>query len=102
MAKLLLEKGCKVYGGVRRISQAELVRLERLGIEKDVELKELGLIEQNNIFRVICDVGMDEFYNLATQSFVAASWELPNYAADVDSMAVARSTLLNTYGRCVS
>lgn len=90
LAKLLLEKGYKVCGGVRRISQSELVRLERLGIEKDVELKEFDLSEQNNIYRVIRDVEMDEFYNLAAQSFVGASWELPVYTADVDGMAVVR------------
>ena len=41
-------------------------------------------------FRVIRDVEMDEFYNLAAQSFVGASWELPIYTADVDGMAVVR------------
>ena len=90
LAKLLLEKGYKVHGGVRRISQAELVRLERLGVEKDVYLHEFDLTEQNNIYRTIRDVEMDEFYNLAAQSFVGASWELPVYTADVDGMAVVR------------
>ena len=90
LAKLLLEKGYQVYGGVRRISQSELVRLERLGIAKDVELREFDLMEQNSIYRVIRDVEMDEFYNLAAQSFVGASWELPIYTADVDGMAVVR------------
>lgn len=90
LAKLLLEKGYKVHGGVRRISQAELVRLERLGVEKDVHLHEFDLTEQNNIYRTIRDVEMDEFYNLAAQSFVGASWELPVYTADVDGMAVVR------------
>jgi GDPmannose 4,6-dehydratase len=90
LAKLLLEKGYKVHGGVRRISQAELVRLERLGVAKDVHLHEFDLTEQNNIYRTIRDIEMDEFYNLAAQSFVGASWELPVYTADVDGMAVVR------------
>jgi GDPmannose 4,6-dehydratase len=90
LAKLLLEKGYRVHGGVRRISQAERVRLEYLGIDKDVHLHEFDLTEQNNIFRVIRDVEMDEFYNLAAQSFVGASWELPIYTADADGMAVVR------------
>jgi GDPmannose 4,6-dehydratase len=90
LAKLLLEKGYSVHGGVRRISQAELVRLERLGVEKDVHLHEFDLTEQNNIYRTIRDLEMDEFYNLAAQSFVGASWELPVYTADVDGMAVVR------------
>jgi len=90
LAKLLLSKGYEVHGGVRRISQPETPRLDALGITSDVELHEFDLAEQNNIFRVIRDVRMDEFYNLAAQSFVGASWDLPQYTADVDGMAVVR------------
>ena len=90
LAKLLLEEGYEVHGGVRRISQPETTRLDILGITDDVTLHEFDLTEQNNIYRVIRDVEMDEFYNLAAQSFVGASWELPIYTADVDGMAVVR------------
>lgn len=90
LAKLLLDKGYEVHGGVRRISQPEMTRLDQLGVGRDVHLHEFDLTEQNNIFRVIRDVAMDEFYNLAAQSFVGASWELPVYTADVDGMAVVR------------
>ena len=90
LAKLLLEKGYEVHGGVRRISQPETPRLDLLGITDDVQLHEFDLTEQNNIFRVIRDVEMDEFYNLAAQRFVGASWDLPIYTADVDGMAVVR------------
>jgi GDPmannose 4,6-dehydratase len=90
LAKLLLEKGYEVHGGVRRISQPETVRLDLLGIADKVTLHEFDLTEQNNIFRTIQAVEMDEFYNLAAQSFVGASWELPVYTADADGMAVVR------------
>lgn len=90
LAKLLLEKGYTVHGGVRRISHPETARLEALGIAGDVKLHEFDLTEINNIFRVIRDVEMDEFYNLAAQSFVGASWELPAYTGEVDGMAVVR------------
>lgn len=90
LAKLLLEKGYEVHGGVRRISQPETSRLDLLGITKDVTLHEFDLSEQNNIFRTVRNVEMDEFYNLAAQSFVGASWELPVYTADVDGMAVVK------------
>lgn len=90
LAKLLLEKGYEVHGGVRRISQPETVRLELLGIADQVTLHEFDLTEQNNIFRTIQAVEMDEFYNLAAQSFVGASWELPVYTADADAMGVVR------------
>ncbi|GAA4226726.1 GDPmannose 4,6-dehydratase [Sagittula marina] len=90
LAKLLLEKGYEVHGGVRRISQPETTRLDLLGVTKDVVLHEFDLGETNNIFRTIDRVKPDEFYNLAAQSFVGASWELPVYTADVDGMAVVR------------
>lgn len=90
LAKLLLNKGYEVHGGVRRISQHENTRLDTLGISDKVHLHEFDLTEQNNIYRVIRDIEMDEFYNLAAQSFVGASWELPVYTADVDGMAVVR------------
>ncbi|MGR3374996.1 MAG: GDP-mannose 4,6-dehydratase [Pseudooceanicola nanhaiensis] len=90
LSKLLLDKGYEVHGGVRRISQPETTRLEKLGTDKDVHLHEFDLTETNNIFRVIQAVKPDEFYNLAAQSFVGASWDLPVYTADVDGMAVVR------------
>jgi GDPmannose 4,6-dehydratase len=90
LAKLLLDKGYEVHGGVRRISQPETTRLDLLGVADKVHLHEFDLTEQNNIFRVIHDIEMDEFYNLAAQSFVGASWALPIYTADVDGMAVVR------------
>jgi GDPmannose 4,6-dehydratase len=90
LARLLLDKGYEVHGGVRRISQPETVRLEAVGALKDVHLHEFDLTEPNNIFRTIRDVPVDEFYNLAAQSFVGTSWELPVYTADADGMAVVR------------
>jgi len=90
LAKLLVDKGYEVHGGVRRISHPETTRLELMGVADKVQLHEFDLTEQNNIYRVIRDVQMDEFYNLAAQSFVGASWELPVYTADVDGMAVVR------------
>lgn len=90
LAKLLLEKGYEVHGGVRRISQPETTRLELVGVLNDVHLHEFDLSEGNNIFRLIRDGGYDEFYNLAAQSFVGSSWEQPIYAADVNGLGVAR------------
>ena len=90
LARLLLDKGYEVHGGVRRISQPEMVRLDAMGVADRVHLHEFDLAEMNNIFRTIRNVPVDEFYNLAAQSFVGASWELPIYTADVDGMAVVR------------
>lgn len=67
------------------ISQPETVRLEQVGVLKDVQ-REFDLAEANNIFRTIQKLPVDEFYNLAAQSFVGTSWD----TADVDGMAVVR------------
>ena len=90
LAKLLLEKGYEVHGGVRRISQPELPRLERLGIARDVHLHDFDLSEMNVIFRTIEKVRVDEFYNLAAQSFVGSSWNVPIYVGDANGLGVAR------------
>ena len=90
LSRLLLDKGYEVHGGVRRISQPEMVRLEHVGVAKDVHLHEFDLAEMNNIFRVIRENPVDEFYNLAAQSFVGSSWDLPVYAGDVNAMGVVR------------
>lgn len=90
LAKLLLEKGYTVHGGVRRISHPELSRLEALGIAKEVQLHDFDLTEPYSVLRVLRSVQPDEFYNLAAQSFVGASWEVPIYTADVDGVAVVR------------
>jgi GDPmannose 4,6-dehydratase len=90
LAKFLLGKGYTVHGGVRRISQPETLRLESLGILGDVRLHEFDLAEVNNIFRTIQKLEVDEFYNLAAQSFVGASWELPIYTSDVSGIGVVR------------
>ncbi|MEX0311042.1 MAG: GDP-mannose 4,6-dehydratase [Tateyamaria sp.] len=90
LAQLLLEKGYEVHGGVRRISHPELTRLDLLGVTKDVQLHEFDLSDPYNIIRAVTSVQPDEFYNLAAQSFVGASWDLPIYTADVDGMGVVR------------
>ena len=90
LAKLLLDKGYEVHGGVRRISHPELPRLEQLGVADKVHLHEFDLSDPYNIIRAITAVKPDEFYNLAAQSFVGASWDLPIYTADVDGMGVVR------------
>ena len=90
LAQLLLDKGYEVHGGMRRNAQAERARLETLGIADRVLLHDLDLSEMTNIFRLIRDVRVDEFYNLAAQSFVGASWDQPLYTGDVNGMGVAR------------
>jgi GDPmannose 4,6-dehydratase len=90
LAKLLLDMGYEVHGGVRRISQPESPRLEKLGIADRVHLHDFDLTEPNNIFRTLRSFPTDEFYNLAAQSFVGTSWELPVYTAQADALAVVQ------------
>jgi len=90
LAKLLLDKGYRVHGGMRRNSHDEQVRLAYLGIADRVTLHDFDLADMNNIHRTLRDTPVDEFYNLAAQSFVGSSWDLPIYAGDVNALGVVR------------
>ncbi|MFM9857215.1 GDP-mannose 4,6-dehydratase [Pseudoxanthobacter sp. M-2] len=90
LAKLLLEKGYEVHGGIRRISHPIDERLRKLRIERDIIFHEFDLAEVNSINRVIKAQRFDEVYNLAAQSFVGSSWDLPIYAGDVNGLGPAR------------
>ena len=67
LAQLLLGKGYRVFGAVRRTSRSNLARLEELGIARDVELIEFDLLEFSNILRLVEQILPDEIYNLAAQ-----------------------------------
>jgi GDPmannose 4,6-dehydratase len=90
LAKLLLEKGYRVVGAVRRASYSPLPRLAELGIVGEVERVYFELAELPQILRLVERVAPDEIYNLAAQSFVPVSWEEPLYTADIDGMGAMR------------
>lgn len=90
LAKLLLEKGYEVYGGVRRVSNEGASRLEKLGILEDVQLREFDLSDMETIKRTIDENPVDEFYNLAAQSFVGTSWDKSIQSADVNGLGVVK------------
>jgi GDPmannose 4,6-dehydratase len=90
LARLLLEKGYRVAGGMRRSSLRNLGRLEELGIAGHVELIDLDLFEATNILRAMERLRPDEVYNLAAQSFVAVSFEQPLYTAEIDALGPVR------------
>jgi GDPmannose 4,6-dehydratase len=90
LAKLLLDKGYEVHGGERRSASLNTWRLEELGIQNDVKQVPLDLLEFTNLLRLIDRIKPDELYNLAAQSFVAASFEQPILTAEIDAMGVAR------------
>lgn len=90
LAKLLLDQGYEVYGALRRSATQNLWRLEELGIADKVLFEPFELLEFSNIVDVIRRVRPAEIYNLAAQSFVAASFAQPLFTGDVDGLGVAR------------
>jgi len=90
LAQLLLQKGYKVIGADRRRVDSNYPRLKDLGIENQVEFKYFDLLEDSVIYDLIRKEQPDEFYNLAAQSFVKASFDLPLLTADIDAMGVLR------------
>ena len=90
LAQLLLKKGYKVIGGERRNASSTLWRLNELKISDDIELVDFELSESTNILRVIDAYPFDEIYNLAAQSFVGSSFELPTMTGDITGLGVGR------------
>lgn len=90
LAKLLLDKGYEVHGGVRRIGVISTGRLSELGILDDVHLHDFELLEESNIRRVLEKSQADEVYNLAAQSFVGVSFDQPIYTSNADGLGVLR------------
>jgi len=90
LARHLLGLGYRVVGTVRRSSSDSFWRLRDLGILDRIEIANLELLETAQITRVIRRFQPDEFYNLAAQSFVGASFDEPVYAAEANGLAVLR------------
>ena len=90
LSKYLLEKSYRVIGAERRNASGQLWRLKKLGIWDEIEFDDFELTEFSNICRLIEKYKPDEFYNLAAQSFVAASFEMPILTGDVTGLGVGR------------
>ena len=89
LAEYLLELGYEVHGLIRRnssyISHPNVKKIESL-----IHLHYADLTDSTNIRNIINEVKPDEIYNLAAQSHVAVSFELPEYTADVDALGALR------------
>lgn len=99
LAELLMNKGYDVYGIVRRSSSFNTGRLEHLylndyikDMSKSPALKLMygDMTDSSNLNRILEKVKPDEIYNLAAQSHVQVSFEVPEYTADVDGLGVLR------------
>ncbi|HEY0038976.1 MAG TPA: GDP-mannose 4,6-dehydratase [Longimicrobium sp.] len=88
LAELLLEKGYKVYGLVRRSSTVTFERIQH--IQDRLELLSGDLTDQNSLFYALEESRPDEVYNLAAQSFVQTSWTQPVLTGDVTGLGVTR------------
>ena len=95
LAELLIEKGYEVHGIVRRSSTFNRGRIDHLfsdeqgsGIHTELHYGDLG--DGNSLIRILSAVKPDEIYNLAAQSHVAISFDIPEYTGDVTGIGAAR------------
>ena len=99
LAEFLIKKNYDVHGVIRRSSYFNLGRIEHLYIdelikdfhrERKLKLHYGDMTDSSNLIRLIKEVEPDEIYNLAAQSHVKVSFELPEYTADVDGVGTLR------------
>lgn len=90
LAELLLEKGYDVHGMVRRCSTEKKDRIDHLEPNPDFHLHYGDLADSMSLIRIIGMVKPDEIYNLAAQSHVGVSFDVPEYTADVVATGVLR------------
>ncbi len=99
LAEFLLEKGYEVHGIIRRSSSFNTGRIEHLYIDKAIQdmhkkrkinLHYGDMTDSSNLIRLIRTVEPDEIFNLAAQSHVKVSFEVPEYTAEVDGVGTLR------------
>ena len=86
IAKLLLEKGYKVYGLMKRYSAPNLENLDYLGITNDVELVTGDLTDDVSINSLVKDTQPQYFINMGAQGHVGESWKIPKQTFDANSI----------------
>jgi GDPmannose 4,6-dehydratase len=90
LAKLLLERGYRVIGQVRRGAPRQTARLDELGIERELEIVAWDVFDMNEVRRELEQACPDEIYNLAGPSSVANSFEQPLQALEIGAVGTAR------------
>lgn len=88
LAEFLLEKGYEVHGIYRRVSASNTGRL--VHILDRITLHEGDMSDSSSLIRIINAIKPDEIYNLAAQSHVQTSFEVPEYSGDIDAAGVLR------------
>ena len=90
LAEFLLEKGYEVHGIARRASISNTARIDHLLEKNAITLHDGDLSDSSSLIRIIGEVKPDEIYNLAAQSHVQVSFDVPEYSGDVDAIGVLR------------
>ena len=99
LAELLIEKGYEVHGILRRSSSFNTGRIEHLYLDEWVrDMKKERLVnlhygdmtDSSSLIRIIQQVQPDEIYNLAAQSHVKVSFDVPEYTAEADAVGTLR------------
>lgn len=88
LADLLLDKGYEVHGLVRRASTFNTQRIDH--VRERIHLHYGDLVDSQSLLRVIREVQPEEVYNLAAQSHVRVSFEMPEYTCDITAAGVCR------------
>jgi GDPmannose 4,6-dehydratase len=95
LAEILLKKGYEVHGIIRRSSSFNTGRIDHLMMDKNLMNKSFFLYhgditDTSNLNRLLEKIEPDEIYNLAAQSHVKVSFEVPEYTAEVDAIGTLR------------
>jgi GDPmannose 4,6-dehydratase len=99
LAELLIDKGYEVHGIVRRSSQFNRARIEHLYIKRLIENSQRkalltlhygDMTDASSLVRIIQKVKPTEIYNLAAQSHVKVSFDVPEYTAETDAIGTLR------------
>lgn len=99
LAEFLLDKGYEVHGIIRRSSTFNTERIEHLYIEslirdlhqkKKIQLHYGDMTDSTNLIRLVQQIQPDEIYNLAAQSHVKVSFDMPEYTAETDGVGTLR------------
>ena len=95
LTELLLEKGYEVHGIIRRHSTIYTDRIDHLFEDEEIGNKRLflhygDLTDSSNLNRLIEKIRPEEIYNLAAQSHVQVSFEVPEYTAEADAVGTLR------------
>jgi GDPmannose 4,6-dehydratase len=92
LAKLLLSKGYKVYGGSRDAQMSSFSNLAKLGIRQDINLLSISINDFRSVLQTLLKTKPDEVYNLAGQSSVGLSFEQP--VETLESISIGTLNLL--------